>query len=332
MMKKILSVVLCLVLAVSAFAGFGQGKGMAEGSVSSVTVRLGGLKGPTTMGMVKLLDDAENGLTENNYEFTMAAAADELTPKFLKGELDILAVPANLGSVLYNNSNGAVRALAVNTLGVIYIVEKGGDEIQSLSDLKGQTIYATGKGTTPEYALNYLLSQNGLDPENDVTVEWKNEPTEVVAKMATLDHAVAMMPQPFVTVASGQLENFRIAVNMTEAWDALDNGSRFITATLIVRDAFAQEHPEAVRTFLKEYAASTDYANSNPKEAGVLVEKYDIVKAPVAEKAIPFCNMVCITGNEMKSSLEGYLAILAEQNPKAVGGKLPAEDFYLIYD
>ena len=332
MMKKFLSVVLCLVLAVSAFAGFGQGKGMAESGASPVTVRLGGLKGPTTMGMVKLLDDAENGFTENNYEFTMAASADELTPKFLKGELDILAVPANLGSVLYNNSNGAVRALAVNTLGVIYIVEKGGNEIQSLADLKGQTIYATGKGTTPEYALNYLLGQNGLDPESDVTVEWKNEPTEVVAKMATLDHAVAMMPQPFVTVASGQLEDFRIAVDMTEAWDALDNGSRFITAALIVRDAFAQENPEAVRTFLEEYAASTDYANSNPQEAGMLVEKYDIVKAPVAEKAIPFCNMVCITGNEMKSSLEGYLAILAEQNPKAVGGKLPAEDYYLIYD
>ena len=332
MMKKFLSVVLCLVLAVSAFAGFGQGKGMAESGASPVTVRLGGLKGPTTMGMVKLLDDAENGFTENNYEFTMAASADELTPKFLKGELDILAVPANLGSVLYNNSNGAVRALAVNTLGVIYIVEKGGNEIQSLADLKGQTIYATGKGTTPEYALNYLLGQNGLDPESDVTVEWKNEPTEVVAKMATLDNAVAMMPQPFVTVASGQLEDFRIAVDMTEAWDALDNGSRFITAALIVRDAFAQENPEAVRTFLEEYAASTDYANSNPQEAGELVEKYDIVKAPVAEKAIPFCNMVCITGNEMKSSLEGYLAILAEQNPKAVGGKLPAEDYYLIYD
>ena len=160
-----------------------------------VTIRLGGLKGPTSMGMVKLLDDAENGLTVNKYDFTMAGSADELTPRFLKGELDILAVPANLGAVLYNNSNGAVKMIAINTLGVIYICEKNGNTINSLTDLKGKTIYATGKGSTPEYALRYLLAENGLDMDKDVTLEWKSEPTEVVALMASKDNAVAMLPQ-----------------------------------------------------------------------------------------------------------------------------------------
>ena len=297
-----------------------------------VTVRLGGLKGPTTMGMVKLLDDAENGLTENRYEFTMAAAADELSPKFLKGELDILAVPANLGSVLCNNANGAVRVIAVNTLGVLYILEKGGDTIHSMADLKGQTIYATGKNTTPEFALNYLLTQNGLDPAADVTVEWKSEPTEVVAQMAALDHAVAMMPQPFVTVASNQFDDLRVAVDMTEAWNESGSDSQLITATLIVRRDFADEHPEAVRTFLREYAASTDYVNANPADAAALVERYGIVKAPIAEQAIPFCNLVSITGDEMKSALAGYLRVLYDQNPNAVGGALPGDDYYLIYE
>ena len=324
-MKKMITIMLTLamVLSLCAFSAAEEGK---------VTVRLGGLKGPTSMGMVKLLDDAEKGTTGNNYEFTMAGSADELTPRILKGELDILAVPANLGAILYKNSNGAVRMAAVNTLGVIYIVEKGGETVQGLEDLKGRTIYATGKGSTPEYALTYLLSQHGLDISTDVTVEWKSEPTEVVAQMATEEASVAMLPQPFVTVASGQLEGLRIAIDLTAAWNSLENGSQFVTAGLIVRKAFAEENPEAMKTFLEEYAASTAYANEQPAEAAQLIEKYGIVKAAVAEKAIPYCNIVCITGAEMQQMVSGYFGVLFDQNPKSVGGELPGEDFFLIYE
>ncbi len=323
-MKKILAVmtVLALVLGMVCFVS-------AE---EKTAIRLGGLKGPTSMGMVKLLDDAENSLTKNAYEFTMAGSADELTPKILKGELDILAVPANLGAILSKNSGGAVQMLAVNTLGVIYIVEKGGETVQTIEDLRGKTVYATGKGSTPEYALTYLLSQHGLDISTDVTVEWKSEPTEVVAQMATEEASVAMLPQPFVTVAAGQLENLRIALDLTKEWEALDNGSQFVTAGLIIRKEFAEANPDAVKTFLEEYAASTAYANEAPAEAAQLIEKYGIVKAAVAEKAIPYCNIVCIAGEDMKQMVSGYFEVLFAQNPKAVGGELPGDDFYLIYE
>ena len=325
-MKKIISALLVLFTVLSLFAGCGDAKKDYEGA----TIRLGGLKGPTSMGMVRLLDDAENNKTKNTYEFTMAGAADELTPKLLKGELDILAVPANLGAILYNNSDGAVQMIAVNTLGVIYIVEKGGSSVNSLADLKGKTVYATGKGSTPEYVLNYLLSEAGLTLGKDVTVDWKSEPTEVVAKMASEDSAVAMLPQPFVTVAQNQLENLRVAVDLNEEWQKLDNGSLFITAGLIVRKAFAEEHPEAVAVFLEEYAASTKYVNENIEDAAALVEKYDIVKAPIAVKAIPYCNIVCMTGKDMKAKVEGYFSVLFGQNEASVGGKLPADDFYWV--
>ena len=323
-MKKFIALMMVLAVALGMFAG--------AGAEEKAVVRLGGLKGPTSMGMVKLLDDAENGLTKNAYEFTMAGSADELTPKILKGELDILAVPANLGAILSKNSGGAVQMLAVNTLGVIYIVEKGGETVQALEDLRGKTIYATGKGSTPEYALTYLLAQHGLDISADVTVEWKSEPTEVVAQMATEEASVAMLPQPFVTVAAGQLEGLRVAIDMTKEWEALDNGSQFVTAGLIVRKEFAEANPETVKAFLEEYAASTAYANESTAEAAQLVEKYDIVKAPIAEKAIPFCNIVCITGADMKQMVSGYFEVLFAQNPKAVGGELPGDDFYLIYE
>lgn len=308
----------------------GEEAAAPETDAQKATIRLGGLKGPTSMGMVKLLDDAEQGLTANEYEFTMAGSADELTPKILKGELDILAVPANLGAVLYSNSNGAVQMAAINTLGVIYIVEKGGETVTDWQSLKGQTIYATGKGSTPEYALNYLLAQNGLDPEKDVTVDWKSEPTEVVAALAAQDSGIAMLPQPFVTVAQTQVDGLRVALDLTKSWDELNNGSKFVTAGLIVRREFAENNPETLAAFLKEYASSTAYVNDNVEAAALLVEKYDIVKAPIAQKAIPYCNIVCITGEEMQATLDGYFAVLFEQNPAAVGGTMPDDGFYWI--
>ncbi|MCR4940069.1 MAG: ABC transporter substrate-binding protein [Treponemataceae bacterium] len=333
-MKKLFLAILAVMMMTSLFAaGRKESKVETETAVKEaapVTIRLGGLKGPTSMGMVKLLDDAEKNLTVNKYDFTMAGSADELTPRFLKGELDILAVPANLGAVLYNNSNGAVSMIAINTLGVIYIVEKNGDTINSLADLKGKTIYATGKGSTPEFALRYLLDQKGLDLDTDVTMEWKSEPTEVVATMATKDNAVAMLPQPFVTVAGNQLKDLRIAIDLTKEWDSLNNGSKLITAGLIARKDFLEKNPEAAAAFLKEYAASTAFANENIPEAAALVEKYNIVKAPIAQKAIPFCNIVCITGKEMKDSVSGYFQVLFNQKAAATGGKLPEADFYWI--
>lgn len=338
MMKKILALLLALSLTAALCAGCGSTQEETQTTDTTntttqeedVTIRLGGLKGPTSMGMVKLLADNDAGTTTNHYEFTMAGSADELTPKMLQGELDILAVPVNLGSVLYNNSDGAVQLLAVNTLGVIYLVEKGGQTVTDWASLKGQTIYATGKGSTPEYALNYLLEENGLDPATDVTIEWKSEPTEIVAQMAAQDHVIALLPQPFVTVAQSKFEDLAISMDLTEEWDKLDNGSQLITAGLVVRTEFAKEHPQAVADFLEEYNASTAYVNENVAEAAQLVEQYDIVEAAVAEKAIPYCNIVCITGQEMMTSVQGYFQVLFDQNPQSVGVTLPGDDFYYL--
>jgi NitT/TauT family transport system substrate-binding protein len=208
------------------------------------------------------------------------------------------------------------------------VVEKGGQTVTDWESLRGQTIYATGKGSTPEYALTYLLEQNGLDPDTDVTIEWKSEPTEIVALMAAQDHVIALMPQPYVTVAQSKFDDLTVALDLTQAWDDLDNGSQLNTAGLVVRTEFAQEHPQAVAAFLEEYAASTAYVNENVADAAQLVGQYDIVDAAVAEKAIPYCNIVCITGEEMKTSVQGFFQVLFDQNPQAVGGELPGDDFY----
>ena len=325
-MKKIISLLLALVLALSLAACAAP----EETPYESVNIRLGGLKGPTSMGMAKLLDDSENGLTANTYTFTMAPSANELTPQLIQGDLDILAVPANVGAILYNQTQGAVELIAASTLGVLYITEKGGETVTDVKSLAGKTLYATGKGATPEYALTYLLAQNGLTLGEDVTVEWKSEPSEIVALMAQEESSIAMLPQPFVTVAQGKLEGLRVALDLSAEWDKLGLDSRLITAGLLVRKAFADEHPDAVAKFLEEYAASTDYANTHAAETAALIEKMDIVTAAVAEKALPGCNLVCITGGEMKTAVSGYLQTLYDLKPEAVGGAMPAEGFYWL--
>ena len=221
--------------------------------------------------------------------------------------------------------------LAVNTLGVLYIVEKGGDTVTSIDSLRGQTVYATGQGSTPEYALDYLLSQHGLTPDTDVTLEFKSSPNEVLPLLKNAEHAVAMLPQPFVTVAATQVEGLRVALDLTAEWDALDNGSRLITSGVMVRKGFAEEHPEAVAAFLEQLAESVAFVNAQPAEAALLIDALGIVKAPVAQKAIPACNIVCISGEEMQAIVPGYLATLLDQNPASVRGKLPDEGFYWTY-
>lgn len=293
-------------------------------SAQAEAARVGALTGPTAMGMVKLLEDGKE-----KYEPTILGAADELVPLILQGQVDIASVPANLAATLYNKTEGGITVLAVNVLGVLYISEYNTQELNTLEDLKGKTIYATGKGSTPEYFLRYVLSQNGIDPEQDVTIEWKSEPSEVVALLNAEQKGIAMLPQPYVTAAAAQLgEGFRAALSISDEWAKLDNGTLCTTAVVMARTAFVQEHPEAVEAFLEELAASVDWVNENVADAAQLCADYGIIKAPVAQKAIPQCNLVCLTGEGMKQALSGCLEVIFGQNPKAVGGTLPGDDFY----
>ncbi len=318
-------------------AANGQTKESSDGTISSEKpeenttdgekVNITALSGPTAMGMTKLMSDSESG--NYGYEFNIVSAVDEVSPLVVKGNTDIFCVPANLASVLYNKTEGEVQVLAINTLGVIYICENG-DTVKQISDLKGKTVYASGKGATPEYALNYILSQNGIDPENDLNIEWKSEHAECLAALLADENGVAMLPQPFVTSAKLQNEGVNVVLDLTEEWNKLDDGSSMITGVVAVRKEFAEKNPEIIKEFLARYSDSVEYVNSNVAEAAALVEKYGIIKAAVAEKAIPECNIVCISSSEMKEALSGYLKVLFEQNPQSVGGTEPGEDFYYV--
>ena len=296
-------------------------------------IRIGSLKGPTSMGLVFLMEMSENGKTANDYEFTMVTAADELLPKVISGELDMALLPANVASVLYNRMDGAISVIDINTLGVLYAVTAD-DSIQSIADLKGRTVYMTGKGTTPDYVFRYLLSENGLS-DSDLTLEYKSEPTEVAALLQQEDGAVGVLPQPFVTAVCAQNKDLKTPLDLTAEWDKTQKSSsspsRMVTGVTVVRNDFLEKEPEAVKIFLSEHEKSAAYTKEQTQKAAELVVKTGIIeKAPIAELALPKCNITCITGTQMKDALSGYLQVLYDQDPKSVGGELPGDEFYYL--
>ncbi len=296
-------------------------------------VNIAALKGPTGMGMAKLMTDVNSGAdTVNEYSFIMMSSPDEIVSAVSSGECDIAACPLNLAAVLYKKTAGSVQMLAVNTLGVLYILENG-NTINSVADLKGKTVYSTGQGSSPEYVLNYILEANGLTVGKDVNVEYLAQHSELTAKAAAGDAEICVLPEPNVTTAMSKNSDLRIALDLTEEWDKAcrQNGieSKLAQGCLIVRKSFADENRSAVNAFLDEYRSSVDYVNNNTAQSAALIADLEIVaSADIAKKAIPNCNIVCITGDEMKAIAAQNLGVLYKANPKSVGGAMPDEDFW----
>lgn len=299
-----------------------------ESKATADVIRVGSLKGPTSMGLVFLMEENENQTSENHYEFSMATAADELTGQIVKGDLDIALVPANVASILYQKTEGGIKAVDINTLGVLYVVT-GDESVTSIADLAGRTVYLTGKGTTPDYVLQYLLKASQVEGAD---LQYKSESAEVVSVLASDPSAVGVLPQPFATAAGVQNTDLKSVISLTDVWKETpdSNGSQLVTGVTIVRKEFYEQYPEAVEAFLQEHGESVDAINADAETGAELVVKQGIIeKTPVAQKAIPLCNIVCISGEEMKTALDGYLQVLYDQDPVSVGGTLPDQDFYI---
>jgi len=348
-LKKLLSISLATMLTLTAFAGCGNisdKKDQSDGTSTDTTavsagtetisdnnidtdapIRVFAMNGPTGMGMSKLILDDEEGNTVNDYDFTLVSSADNIKAEIIKGEYDIAAVPTNLASVLYKKTEGELKVAAINTLGVLYILENG-NTVKSVKDLEGKTIAATGEGSVPEFVLSYILKANGVN----ATVEFYTDGAELASKMISGDVTLAMLPVPYATNVLSKSSDIKIAVDVTETWEATGNDAGALCqGCVIVRAEFAESNPEAVDKFLEEYAESVKYVNENVDDAAALLEKYGIVNsAAVGKTAIPAANIVCITGEEMAADLNGFYKILFDSNPASVGGSLPDNDIYYI--
>lgn len=319
--KRLLGTILTAGVIISSLCG------CAEQAVQTddVTVRVGSLSGPTTIGIVNLMNDVANGTNEGNYEFTVAIQPDEIAAALNAGDLDIALIPANLASILYNRSEGAIRVIDINTYGVLYCISND-PSITSVSDLAGKTVITTGQGATPEYAMNYLLEQYGV---TDCTLDFKTEGAEVIASLQENPDQIAVLPQPAATAAMMQVEGLDINFSLDDEWANITSDSRLVTGVTVVRKAFAEEHPDAVASFITDHHNSVILANDDIEGTAQLVVDQGIVgAAPIAQRAIPLCNVVCMTGDRMRTDLEGYLQTLYNADPQSVGGALPGDDFY----
>ncbi len=298
-----------------------------EVDFSGVKIRVAAMNGPTGMGMARLADKVRNDMLPYECDVTFSGSPDDVRAGLLSGELDIAAVPVNMAAALYNKTGGEILTLAANTLGVLYIVEKG-DTVQSMADLAGKKILAAGQGSTPEYVINYLLEKNGLT--DSVEVEYVSEHAEAVTQMAAGSADLILVPEPFVTTALSKVEGARVALDLTQEWAKVSDAD-MVMGCLVVSKAFAEADPQALRHFMTQYAVSADYCTSHPAEAAVFIEEFGIMgSAALAEKAIPNCNIVCVTGQEMVDMVTGMLAVLFDADPKSVGGTLPGEEMFWL--
>ena len=324
-MKKLISILLTLVLIFS-FAGCAQ-TADNEVNLKEVKANVFGIAGPTGIGLANLMKDAKEGNGSLDYNIQLAASNDEIVAKITNKEADIAAVATNLASTLYNKTNGGVKVLAINTLGVLNVVAKG-VEVTSIADLKGKTVYSTGQGANPEYILNNILAGNGLKVGEDVKVEFVSQPAELIAKVVGNKEAVVIAPQPVATTITIQDTAAKIVINLNDEWNKF-NDKKLVMGCIIARSEYVEQNPEAVKAFLKDYEASIKAVSENIDATAAACEEFKIIpKAPIAKKAIPYCNIVFEDGADMKADLSAYLDFLFKANPKSVGGKLPADDFY----
>lgn len=299
-----------------------------EPELTGASVKVAGMKGPTGIGMVNLMDAAAKGETKNEYEFVIEGAPDLITGKVITGEVDIAAVPVNLASILYNKTEKDITLLGVNALGVVYILADGVD-INSLEDLKGKDIYATGQGATPEYVLRYVLEEQGINPDEDVNIVFESEATALQAKMVAGEVSIAMIPEPFVSVITSQKPEVKVALDLTKEWEKATDGKVLTTGGVIVRNEFLNANPDAVKIFMEEYGESCKKAVEDIDGTAKLVVENEIIgKEEVAKTAIPRSNIVFLTGEEMKTAVEQYYEVLFASNPQSIGGTTPDAEFF----
>ncbi len=341
-MKKIVSIFMVAVMLMTVLAACGTEMNSGNNPTASVgstvstdekaTVNLATLAGPTGMGMSYMLDGSDNGTTLNNYKYTVCAGPDEITGKLVSGEYDIAALPTNAAATLYNKTKGKVQMLALNTLGVLYVLEKG-DSIKTIADLKGKTVYVSGQGATPEFALTYLLEVNGLKVGTDVTLDFTyTAHADLVAFAATGKADVVLLPEPTVTGLLSQNSEMRVALDLNEVWSAATkDDSVMAMGCVVVNTEFAKANPQAVKDFMTDYAASAQKVNADHAAASEIIAKLGITpKSGVALKALPRCNIVCIKGEEMKNMVTPFFEVLYKADPKSVGGVMPDENLFYM--
>ena len=284
------------------------------------------LAGPTSVGAINMVEESKNGESNFTINESVDGAPDALVPKLVSGQADLAIIPANLAATLYNKTEGKVKVLATNSLGVLYVVTKGDVEINSIEDLAnyGEEILASGKGATPEIAINKILEANGYSSEN-LNINYLAQANEAAQKLIAGEAKVAILPEPMVSSVLIKAEDAKVAIDLNELYEKAA-GYPLISSVLVGRSEYLATID--VEKLLETFKDSIEKAKANPEETAALLEKYDIMPAPVAKKAIPNLALEYIDGDRLKEMMAKHLEDLNNTNPQLIGGSIPEDDFY----
>jgi len=301
----------------------------AETDAPAASVNVMVLNGTTGFGMANLMDAAAKGEAAQEYEFTVETDASNIVAALANGSADIAALPTNAAAAVYNKTQGKVQVLALNTLGVLYLVTDGSVEIESMADLAGQTVYAPAQN--PSFIFQHIVDANGVE---NVTIDnTYAQPADLNTAVASGEVSIAVLPEPMVTVAKSKNPDLVVALDLTAEWDKVSEPGSLVQGCVVVRKDFVLENAAVVQTFLEEYGASIAALTSDVEGTAAKIEANGIfTKAAVAAKAIPNCNVCFITGDEMQEALSQFLTIMHSVAPASVGGSIPGDDFYCVFN
>ncbi len=303
---------------------------VAKDPDKNLEMKIYALNGTTALGMAQMIDSVNKKTADMNYNITLHTAADAITGAIVTGECAIAALPTNVAVKLFNKSEGKLQLLALNTLGVLYLIQKG-ENITSLSDLEGKTVYLPGAGSNPEYITAALIASAGV---KNVTLDTTSYPSPDALQTAIATDnniSLAVLPEPKVTVATSSNQNLKVALNLTTEWEAVNGKNTLVQGCLVVNTAFAKEHPAEVKKFLEDYSASVDYIKAGSDEAiQMIVDAGILPKAQIAKKALPSCNICYIAGEDMKPVMNTFCEKIFAYDAKSIGGKLPTDTFYYV--
>lgn len=317
---------ICLVLALTMLFAFVS---CAKKPDEELEIKINVLNGTTAMGMAQMINNAKDDTDDMNYKIEVFTAPDLITGAIVSGEAHIAALPTNVAAKLYKASSGKVKLLAVNTLGVLYLLQNG-TTVTSFEDLKGKTIYIPGAAANPEYVTVALLKANGLEVGTDVIIDTTSYPSPDALQKAIVENKInlAVLPEPKVTVTMTNNSAVSVAMDFTQKWEEKFGENTLAQGCLVVNTAFAEEHPVEISKFLDDYKASVDFVNTGSDDAvNAIVNAGILPKAPIAKKALPKCNICFIEGAEMKTAMSTFYQKLFETDAKSIGA-IPDDAFY----
>ena len=282
-------------------------------------------QGAAALGFAHLMEESELSATQGDYYFKLKTSEAEVLSDFITGAADVAILSPESAARAYHDAKDGGVILNINAGNELYCIS-GNTELKSFQGLKGQTVLSVGQGEQPEYVLRYLKSQYGTQFDVQYTsIE------DITAQLSADPSKVAIVAEPDASSLLAGVPGTVRAFSLQDSWENVTATGSLISSVTLVHRNYYENKRAAVDNLLRETAMSIVKAERAANQTAKLAGKFGITQAAVVPLALPYANLKCITGDQMKSRLGAYLIAIAEVDSAAIGRSVPGEDFYYGY-